>query len=93
MKQYIKKPIEITAIQFTYDNKDIVFNLAKEIQQNITPSRDVFGNPSILIPTLEGEMECTLGDYIIVEPFPTDWRKLYPCKESIFLSTYIEKQQ
>ena len=33
-------------------------------------------------------MMCSLGNYLIVEPFPTDWRKIYPCKEVIFNQTY-----
>ncbi len=83
-----KNPVEIQAIQFTDENKDQVYNWAKSIQGNVYPSNNVDGKPILLIPTLEGEMECSLGDYLIVEPFPTDWRKLYPCKESIFCQSY-----
>ncbi len=43
-----------------------------------------------MIPTLEGTMKLEIGDYLIKEPFPTDWRKLYPCKREIFKKTYIE---
>lgn len=55
---------------------------------NIEPSIDVNGNPILIVPTLEGEMICAIGDYLIKEPFPTDWRKVYPCKPDIFEATY-----
>ncbi len=87
-KKFRKKPIEIHAVQFTIENKNIIYNWAKSIQQNVFQSFDENKNPTLKIPTLEGEMECLIGDYLIVEPFPTDWRKLYPCKKSIFEQTY-----
>jgi len=86
--KYRKKPVAIEARQFTEESKDKVYNWASEIQQNIQPSWDKEGKPCLLIPTLEGEIICSFGDYLIVEPFPTDWRKIYPCKESIFNKTY-----
>lgn len=87
MRKYRKKPIEIEAIQFTNENKDIVYSWATSLQQNVQHGWEN-GKPCLLIPTLEGEMICSLGDYLIKEPFPTDWRKLYPCKPSIFENTY-----
>lgn len=90
IKKFRKKSIEIEAIQFTDKNKDQVYNWAKEFQSNIQPSWDENNNSCLLIPTLEGEMKCCLGDYLIKEPFPTDWRKFYPCKEEIFKKTYEE---
>lgn len=84
----IKKPIEIEYLQFTNENKDQVYNEVKDIQMNIYPSRDENGEPCLKIPTLEGEMICSIGDYLIKEPFPTDWRKIYPCKAQIFKKTY-----
>ena len=88
IKKYIKRLVEVDAIQFTNENKDQVYSWAKEIQMNIYNSWDKDNNPCLLIPTLEGEMTCSLGDYLIKEPFPTDWRKIYPCKEEIFNQTY-----
>lgn len=86
-QNYRKKPIEVEAIQFTNENKDIVYGWATEIQMNVFHSW-VNNQPVLIIPTLEGEMTLALGDYLIKEPFPTDWRKLYPCKQSIFENTY-----
>jgi hypothetical protein len=86
--KFVKKPVVVEAQQFTDADKNRVYHWAKEIQQNVQPSTDKDGNPVLLIPTLEGEMICSLGDWLIVEPFPTDWRKLYPCKPEIFEATY-----
>ena len=86
--KYRKKPVEVEAIQFTNENKDKVLWLAREKQMNVHSSFENGDCPCIKIPTLEGEMICSLGDYLIVEPFPTDWRKLYPCKPDIFEKTY-----
>ncbi len=35
-------------------------------------------------------MKCSIGDYLIKEPFPTDDRMFYPCKEDMFALTYDE---
>ena len=88
MEKYRKKPIEIIAVRFTDENKDKVYTWASHIQKNVYHGWDKEGKPILKIPTLEGEMECSLGDYLIEEPFPTDWRKLYPCKPEIFEQTY-----
>jgi hypothetical protein len=93
MPIYRKKQIEVEAYQFTEETKDRVFSWARSIQSNIQHSwegKPFESNPCLLVPTLEGEMTCSLGDYLIKEPFPTDWRKIYPCKPSIFEQTYEE---
>lgn len=88
-KKYVKRPIEIEAIKFTDENKNQVFSWASGIQANIQPSTED-GKPCLIIPTLEGDMICSLGDYLIKEPFPIDWRRIYPCKAEIFEKTYQE---
>jgi hypothetical protein len=88
IQKFRKKPIEIDAVQFTNQNKDIVYNWAKSIQGNVFHDWDEMKQPILKIPTLEGEMICSICDYLIVEPFPTDWRKIYPCKQHIFEQTY-----
>lgn len=90
--RFVKRPLEIDAVQFTNENKNQVYNWARSIQGNVYHGSDEKGQPILRIPTLEGEMICSLGDYLIVEPYPTDWRKLYPCKEEIFVKTYIRKE-
>jgi hypothetical protein len=91
-QKFRKKPVTVEAVQFTDKNKDMVYHWAFQIQGNVYHSwKDE--NPILLIPTLEGEMVCELGDWLIVEPFPTDWRKLYPCKPDIFEKTYEKLNQ
>ena len=88
MPKYRKKPIEVEAMQFTDATKNVAYSWASSIQMNIQPTTDTEGKPCLLVPTLEGEMLCSLGDYLVREPFPTDWRKIYPCKPDIFEQTY-----
>ena len=88
MNKYRKIPVEVEAVQFTNKTKDRVYAWATSIQGNVFHDWDENKQPILKIPTLEGEMICSLGDYLIKEPFPTDWRKLYPCKQSIFEQSY-----
>jgi hypothetical protein len=88
MAKFRKKPIEIDAEQFTNDSKSSVYKWAKEIQGNIIPDFNIKGSPIIKIPTNEGVMNCEIGDYLVKEPFPTNDRRLYPCKPDIFHKTY-----
>ncbi len=78
MPRYVKKPIPITAVQWTGENK-------VEIAE-FTHGRCQFcdGRISIIIPTLEGDMGATNGDYIICG---VDG-EFYPCKKEIFEKTY-----
>lgn len=79
MKKYRKKPVVIEAVQFTGNNVDEILEFAK----------DSFNNPStseIVIPTLEGNMIASIGDYIIKGING----EFYPCKPDIFDKTYEE---
>lgn len=87
-QKFRKKPVEVEAVQFTEKNKDQVYNWASQLQGNVYPGTDENDKPILRIPTLEGEMICSIGDYLIKEPFPTDYRRVYPCKPSIFEQTY-----
>lgn len=89
--KFRKLPVEIEAEKFTNQNKDKIFYWASSLQMNIYPSFETNNGeklPCLVIPTLEGEMICSMGDYLIVEPFPNNNRKLYPCKPDIFEKTY-----
>lgn len=69
----------IEAVQFTGNNVDEILEFAK----------DSFNNPStskIVIPTLEGNMLASIGDYIIKGVNG----EFYPCKPDIFDKTYEE---
>ncbi|MCX0396936.1 hypothetical protein LI014_06065 [Clostridium perfringens] len=84
INKYRKKPIEIEAMHFTNKTKDMVYHWANEQQFNIQPSYDKNGEPCLIIPTLEGEMICSLGDYLIKGVKG----EFYPCKPDIFEETY-----
>ena len=75
---YIKKPIIISAVQFTGNNDDE----CKEFCPTLRDPEDT--KPNLIIPTLEGEMLCSIGDYIIKEIN----NEFYPCKPDIFQKTY-----
>ena len=83
---YKKKPVIIEAEIFTEESKDKVLSWAKEYQYNIQHSCSDEGKPILLIPTLEGEMVCCLGDYLIKGV----QGEFYPCKPAIFKMTYNE---
>ncbi len=87
-KTYIKLPIEIEAVKFTDENKDQVYSWASALQNNVYHGFDVLGKPILKIPKLGGDMICSIGDYLIKDPFSTDWCKLYPCKPNIFKQAY-----
>lgn len=84
MEKYRKKPLEIEALQFTHITKDQVYFWALSINHNVIPTWDSYNNPIIKIPTLEGVMICSYGDYLIKGVAG----ELYPCKPEIFEATY-----
>lgn len=91
MNTYQKKPIRITAVQLTAENAYDVMTWANHIQpedKKITLSIDAGIIWGLIIPTKEGDMLCSVGDYLIKEPFPTDDRMFYPCKADMFDLTY-----
>ena len=83
-----KKPIVIEAHQFdgresnlpewikdyVYDNKNVIVATGGGFAAQIYA----------IIPTLEGDMKCNDGDYIIKGVN----NELYPCKKEIFEKTY-----
>lgn len=86
IKKYIKKPVTIEAIQYLGDNLQEVEDF---IDQSIllytnTESNNEVG--AIGIPTLEGIMRASIGDYIIKGVRG----EYYPCKPDIFKLTYDE---
>lgn len=83
MAKYRKKPVIVEAMHFTNETKEEVYHWAHEQQLNIQPSYEN-GIPCLIIPTLEGEMICVLGDYLI----KGIKGEFYPCKPDIFEETY-----
>lgn len=82
IKKYRKKPVVIEAIQFTESNKS-------EVLEFITVKTEYHINnniPYIVIPTLEGNHNAQLNDFII----KGIQGEFYPCKPDIFEKTYEE---
>ena len=83
MKQYVKKPIPVSALQWTGENLE-------EIKAFCTDSKGqekCFTNHSDLwIHTIEGQLMAKINDYIIKGIIG----EFYPCDKSIFLKSYDE---
>jgi hypothetical protein len=76
--KFIKKPVAIEAILFDGMNHD-------EVAEFCMPSPvKVGGGFTLLIPTLEGEMTASKGDWII----RGIKGEFYPCKPDIFEMSY-----
>ena len=90
IKQYRKKPVVISAVQWTGDNQEEVFELERNKVSNVICEIDILyepnRKPSLIINTLEGEMSANIGDWIIKGV----QGELYPCKPDIFEATYEE---
>lgn len=82
IKQYIKKPVTIEAIQLTDKNHlEIIQWLSSyEVESYILNSSEFY------VKTLEGDMKANIGDYIIKGVK----NEFYPCREDIFKMTYEE---
>ena len=89
MAQYRKKPVVITAVQYDGNFRCLDDFAISEVSHFII-SKDDEGRQCIKIPTLEGEMTASIGDYIIRGVKG----EYYPCKPDIFEATYekVENQ-
>jgi len=92
---YVKKPVVISAIQWTGKNHRDVFNfLGGDNAEPIkTEGKNFYINHSklyggLIIKTLEGEHLASIGDYIIKGV----QGEFYPCKPAIFSATYDQYQ-
>ena len=76
--KFSKRPVVIDAVQFTGWNDAEVLRFCP----NARHPEDA--KPNLIIPTAEGEMLASVGDWIIrgVEG------EFYPCKASVFAKTY-----
>ena len=76
--KYRKKPIIINAIQYDGDNLlEIITFVGKGLAEDLV-------DDILIIPTLEGDMKASKGDWII-EGVNGEF---YPCKPDIFEKTY-----
>ena len=78
-KRYRKKPVVIEAVQYVPEN-------VEELTAWLPFQLYMTNDDSLKIPTLEGEMQGQIGDYIIRGVHG----EFYPCKPDIFDATYEE---
>lgn len=81
MPKYRKKPVVIDAIQFTRNNQSELMAWVIELDATV---KWYFHDGVVDIPTLEGTMTASLGDWIIRGVNG----EFYPCKPDIFYKTY-----
>ena len=91
IKKYVKKPVEIEAIQLKEDNIIEVFNFLddtnyEKIKSKLELDEMVYGITEQGYIQLEGIMIAGFGDYIIKGVKG----EFYPCKSDIFQATYEE---
>ena len=89
MSKYRKKPVVIDAVQLLDDGESIVsaacFTLECDVLSDHLQFIEYVKNQGgFAIPTLEGEMFASFGDYIIKGVNG----EFYPCKPDIFAKTY-----
>ena len=79
VKQYVKRPVVIQALQWTGENIDEVTAFCP-----VCYFRETKSESKLTILTLEGPMSATITDYIIKGVKG----EFYPCKEDIFDGSY-----
>ncbi len=82
MPKFRKKPVIIEAIQFTM--KDMNITDISKFTKNKASFMRKDEHPVCVIPTLEGDMIASIGDWIIKGVKG----EFYPCKPDIFKQTY-----
>ena len=81
MPKFRKRPVVIEAQQYDGTLKSIAGVLAASRQTEV--GQDLI-DPDLIIPTLEGEMRCAPGDWVILRTHG----ELYPVKAEIFAANY-----
>jgi hypothetical protein len=94
-RRFIKKPLEIEAFRFGFDDEPEWFNKNKHITYhpqiinkdlNTLKTKITKISGFCMIQTLEGAMRADIGDYVIKGIHG----ELYPCKADIFEASYDE---
>ncbi|WP_290144768.1 crAss001_48 related protein [Muribaculum intestinale] len=81
--KYIKKSVEIEAVQFI-DTPERIIEIAEFMGGDLRVNYEDKDNPYIPIETLEGTMKASVGDYIIKGVKG----EFCPCKPDVFEQTY-----
>lgn len=89
--KYRKKEPTIEAMQFTDENKDMVYHWAQNLRNNVYPSfRD--NKPVLIVPVRDGETECLFGDYLIKGSLRRGEEPLLFCKQDDFEKMYVKAE-
>lgn len=84
MPLFRKKPVVIEAKQFSGTNQSAILGWCRPgLSEAALNAAQVMGLP-VIIPTMEGEMEASAGDWII----KGIKGEFYPCKPDVFAATY-----
>lgn len=83
MKKYVKKPVLVEAIKLP-DSYPKGGKLEDELDFLIHKHRFIVSTDGIIIPTLEGDMKASWGDYII-KGIKGEY---YACKPNVFVESY-----
>lgn len=86
MGMYRKKPVVIEAHQLDHSpaSAKSIIDWAAENGTTINAEHDGGESHMLVIPTLEGDMQASVGDFIIRGV----GGEFYPCKPDIFEATY-----
>ena len=90
IKRYLKKPVQIEAVQWTGDNLQEVTQFLGNNYPVDTGTqfweeyKSAVEEEGLCISTLEGDLTASIGDYIIKGV----QGEFYPCKPDIFLQSY-----
>lgn len=90
--RFRKRPVEVDAIQWTGDNIVAVLNFFDAGRETTIVNINCPADRSqgwVEIPTLEGKMRASVGDWIIKGVKG----EFYPCKPDIFAETYEPAEQ
>ena len=86
-RRFRKKPVEITAVRLHWSNvAQAAAWCGGRLVESVKPSDPSDVAHRVDIPTLEGTMRASMGDWIIRGVKG----EFYPCKPDIFAATYDE---
>lgn len=81
MQKFVKKPVVVEAIQYNGLN---ITEIESFVGAKLSTIMSSVEDTQLIIPTLEGDMKVSKGDYVI----KGIKGEFYPCKPDVFKSTY-----